>query len=94
MIKVEATAEVFWTALKALPRKEQQVVLRRVLQDKKLRNDMMDLALIEERRTEPSRPLLEVLAGLRRSPFNVKGLDTGISKDEILDAICESRERT
>jgi hypothetical protein len=54
---------------------------------------MIDLALIEERSTEPSRPLREVLAGLRRSPFDVKGLDSDISKDEILDAICESRER-
>jgi hypothetical protein len=66
MTELEATAEVFWTALKALPRKEQQAVLRRVLQDKKLRNDMMDLALIEERRTESARPLREVLAGPQR----------------------------
>ena len=67
MTELEATAEVFWTALKALPRKEQQAVLRRFLQDKKLRIDMMDLALIEERRTEPARPLRDVLAGSRRS---------------------------
>jgi hypothetical protein len=66
MTELEATAEVFWTALKALPRKEQQAVLRRVLQDKKLRSDMMDLALIEERRVEPARPLRDVLAGSRR----------------------------
>lgn len=66
MTELEATAEVFWTALKALPRREQQAVLRRVLQDKRLRNDMMDLALIEERRSEPSRPLREALADPRR----------------------------
>jgi hypothetical protein len=36
MTGLEATAEVFWTALKALPRKEQQAVLQRVLQDEKL----------------------------------------------------------
>jgi hypothetical protein len=53
----EAMAAVFWTALKALPRREQQAVLRRVVQDEKLRRDMLDLALIEERRAEPSRPL-------------------------------------
>ncbi len=57
MMSHEATAEVFWTALKALPRKEQQAVLRRVIQDEKLRHDMLDLALIEERRAEPVRSL-------------------------------------
>ncbi len=57
MIQTEATAEVFWTALKALPRKEQQAVLRRMLQDEKLRRDMMDLAVIEERRADPGRSL-------------------------------------
>ncbi len=61
----EATAEVFWTALKALPRKEQQAVLRRVVQDEKLRHEMLDLALIEERRAEPARPLRDALKASR-----------------------------
>jgi hypothetical protein len=65
MIQVEATAEVFWTALKALPRKEQQAILHRVVQDEKLRHDLIDLAVIEERRTEPARPLREYLAHSR-----------------------------
>jgi hypothetical protein len=65
MTAQEATAEVFWTALKALPRKEQQAVLRRVVQDEKLRHDMLDLALIEERRAEPARPLREALKSSR-----------------------------
>ena len=29
----------------------------------------------------------------RRSPFDVSGLNKGVSKDEIVDAIRESRER-
>ena len=57
MTQTDATAEVFWTALKALPRQEQQAVIRRVLRDGKLRRDLMDLAVIEERRAEPARPL-------------------------------------
>ena len=61
MTAQEATAEVFWTALKALSRKEQQAVLRRVVQDERLRHDMLDLALIEERRAEPARPLRAAL---------------------------------
>jgi hypothetical protein len=36
-------------------------VLRRVVQDEKLRHDMLDLALIEERRSEPARPLRTAL---------------------------------
>ena len=66
MTKTEATAEVFWTAFKVLPRKEQQAVLRRVLQNESLRRDLMDLALIEARRAEPARPLREYLKGSRR----------------------------
>ena len=30
----------------------------------------------------------------RRSPFDVAGLNKGLSKDDIVDAIRESRERT
>jgi hypothetical protein len=32
-------------------------------------------------------------AGPRRSPFDVPGLDKGISRQEIVEAIRESRER-
>ena len=66
MTEAEATAEVFWTALKALSRKEQQAVLRRVVQDEKLRHDLIDLSVIEERRLEPARPLREYLARSRK----------------------------
>ena len=61
MTEVEATAEVFWTAFKVLPHAEQQAILRRVLQDQNLRHDLMDLALIEDRREEPARPLREYI---------------------------------
>ena len=57
MTKVEATAEVFWTAFNVLPREDKQAVIRRILQDEHLRHDLIDLALIEERREESSRPL-------------------------------------
>jgi hypothetical protein len=61
MTKTEATAEVFWTAFRGLPRQDQQAVLRRIVQSSRLRRDLMDLAVIEERRTEPARPLREYL---------------------------------
>ena len=61
MTKTEATAEVFWTAFRGLPRQDQQAVLRRIVQSSRLRRDLMDLAVIEERRAEPARPLREYL---------------------------------
>jgi hypothetical protein len=61
MTEAEATAEVFWTAFKVLPRAEQQAILRRIIRDQNLRHDIIDLALIEERREEPSRPLQDYL---------------------------------
>ena len=66
MTQIEATAEVFWTALKALPRKEQQAILRRVVRDEKLRRDLMDMALIESRRAEPARSLRAYLKDSRK----------------------------
>jgi hypothetical protein len=61
MTEAEATAEVFWTAFKVLPRAEQQAILRRIVRDQNLRHDLIDLALIEERPDEPSRPLRDYL---------------------------------
>jgi hypothetical protein len=57
-----AMAEVFWTAFKVLPQVEQQAFLRHVIQDETMRRDLVDLALIEERRDEPARPLREFLS--------------------------------
>jgi hypothetical protein len=65
MTKVDATAEVFWTAFNVLPREDKRAVIRRLIQDDNLRRDLMDLALIEERRNEPSRPLQEYLKEVR-----------------------------
>jgi hypothetical protein len=65
MTKTEATAEVFWTAFRGLPRQDQQAVLRRIVQSSRLRRDLMDLALIEERNAEPARPLREYLRRTR-----------------------------
>ncbi len=61
MTKIEATAEVFWTAFKGLPQPEQQEILRRFIRDQGMRHDLMDLAIIEERRDEPSRSLHEYI---------------------------------
>lgn len=61
MTKTEATAEVFWTAFRGLPRRERRAVIERMLQDKNLRRDLMDIAVIESRQAEPARPLRQYL---------------------------------
>jgi hypothetical protein len=43
MTKAQATAEIFWTAFQVLPRQEQTVVLRHILQDKRLRRALAQL---------------------------------------------------
>jgi len=57
MTRVQATAEIFYTAFKALPKKEQDVFLLKLFSDNKTREDLIDLALFSRRRNEPSRPL-------------------------------------
>jgi len=53
----EAMSEVFMTAFKALPKKAREAVLEKMLDDKEFREDLIDAAIIEQRRKEPSRPL-------------------------------------
>jgi len=57
MITEEARAEVFWLAFKGLPRKEQHLIVQKLLQDREFVEDLLDIALIEQRRSEPSRSL-------------------------------------
>jgi hypothetical protein len=58
----EATAEVFLTALQALPKKDRDAVLARIANDNKLREDLLDLAVIAHRRKESSRSFRQYLA--------------------------------
>ncbi len=58
----EAKAEVFWTAFKDLKREERQSVVERLLEDKEFREDLVDMAILEQREQEPSRPLEDYLA--------------------------------
>jgi len=62
MTAPQATAEVFYTALRALPNEERKAVLARIADDPAFREDLYDLALIAERHDEPSRPFREYLA--------------------------------
>ena len=62
MTSAQATAEVFWTAFLAMSGEERQAFLERLIAEPRVREDLLDAALIEERKAEPTRPLDEVLA--------------------------------
>ncbi len=58
----EATAEVFWTAFRALPKKEREAVVNKLLSDKEFLEDLIDIVILEQRKDEPSRSLEQYLA--------------------------------
>ncbi|HEY3304025.1 MAG TPA: hypothetical protein VGL70_10880 [Candidatus Binatia bacterium] len=54
-------AESLLTTIRSLPKRERELVLLGLVKDRKVRHDLIDLATIEERRNEPSRPFREYL---------------------------------
>jgi hypothetical protein len=52
----ESKAEVFMMALESLSKAEKKAVIDRILDDEKLREDILDLALMRERRKETPVP--------------------------------------
>ena len=56
-----ATAEVFLTAFRTLARKEQDIFLSSILKDKRLREDLIDIAIAEMRAKDKSRPFRDFL---------------------------------
>ncbi len=61
-VEVEAKAEVFLLALQALTKAERDAVINRLLADPEVREDIMDIALMEKRKGEPSRPYREYVS--------------------------------
>jgi hypothetical protein len=62
MTKTQATAEVFYTAMKAMPKAERDALLVRMASDKAIREDLLDIALVLSRENEPSIPLSEYVS--------------------------------
>ncbi|MCL5062263.1 MAG: hypothetical protein M1443_03515, partial [Nitrospirae bacterium] len=56
----------FWTAFRALPKKQREAVIEKLLKDKEFMEDLIDIVIIEQRRKEPSRSLDEYLAERKR----------------------------
>jgi hypothetical protein len=59
---VESRAEVYLMALQSLPKAEKEAIIAHLLEDPQLREDILDLAVIQQRQGEPSRPFTEYLA--------------------------------
>ena len=72
MTKSQATAEVFLTAFQALSKKERERVILGITRDKRLREDLIDLALIQGRKKEPARPFREYLQSRRKKQNKMK----------------------
>ena len=58
---VESRAEVYLMALQSLSKTEREAVIARLLEDTNLREDILDLVLVQQRQGEPSRPFREYL---------------------------------
>ncbi len=57
-----ATVEVFLEAFKAMPKKEQDIFLAEMLKDKRMREDLIDLSIAEDRAKGKSRSFKEFIA--------------------------------
>lgn len=55
------TAEVFLTAFKTLSRKEQDIFFAEIIKNKRLREDLVDIAIAESRKSNKSRPFREFI---------------------------------
>ena len=53
MTTMEATAEVFWMAFRALRKKDRAAFIQRLLQDEEVQDDLRYAVIIEERKREP-----------------------------------------
>ena len=62
MTTMQATAEVFWTAFRALKKKERAAFIQRLLRDEEVHDDLRYAVIIEERKKEPRISLQDYLA--------------------------------
>ena len=70
MTRQQATAEVFLTALKGLPKKERDAVITKIAMDKTFARDILDLATIRARTKEPARRFRDASKSKQRKLAN------------------------
>lgn len=61
MTPSEAKTEIFWIAFKSLPKKERQSFVEKLLKDSEFAEDLIDIAILKQRKNEPSRLLEDYL---------------------------------
>jgi hypothetical protein len=72
MIKsTDATAEIFLTAFRAMPRKERSAIIDKLLKEKEFTEDIIDLAILKKRENEPSTSIDEYIAKKNRRVSDV-----------------------
>ena len=62
MKATQSKAEIYLMALESLSKAEKKAVISRLLEDESLREDILDIVLMQQRQEEPSRPFREYLA--------------------------------
>ena len=67
MTVIQAKAEIFLTAFRALPKAEQNAILAGLIHNARLREDIIDLAIAETRSHETSHSLKNFLNELRKT---------------------------
>ena len=70
MTTTQATAEVFLTAFRALPKQEQNAFLFTIIKDNSFREDVIDLAIAVKRSTEKCKKLHSFVKNLKRDHKN------------------------
>ena len=63
MTQSQATAEVFWTAFKAMKPAKREAFIGRLVSDKRLAEALRYAAVIEKRKDEPTVSLDDYLSG-------------------------------
>ena len=63
----EATAEVFWTAFRTLPKADREAVIQRLLKDREIRENLIDIVTAVQRHHEKSIPYERVRADLKKT---------------------------
>ena len=62
MKATQSRADIYLMALESLSKAEKKAVIARLLEDESLREDILDIALIQQRQGESSRPFREYMA--------------------------------
>ncbi len=66
MKATQSRADIYLMALESLSKVEKKAVIARLLEDESLREDILDIALIQRRQGESSRPFSEYMAERRK----------------------------